>query len=119
MVRVRTPLQGDIILINLAPKKGHEQQGQRPFVCLSHKIISDTANIAVFAPISTTKREYPLYIKIPKEGGLKTTGKVLLDQLVTIDYNDRNCCYLETFPEAFTEELLMKVKVIFEKNSIC
>jgi mRNA interferase MazF len=29
------PLQGDIIKINLDPKKGHEQKGYRPYLCLS------------------------------------------------------------------------------------
>ena len=51
------PMQGYIIKINLDPKKGHEQAGFRPYICLSHKVISDYANIAVFAPISTTKRQ--------------------------------------------------------------
>ena len=46
------PVQGDIIKINLNPQKGYEQQGYRPYICLSNKNISDVANIAVFAPIS-------------------------------------------------------------------
>jgi mRNA-degrading endonuclease toxin of MazEF toxin-antitoxin module len=51
----KIPMQGDIIKINLDPKKGHEQAGYRPYICLSNKIISDYANIAIFAPISNTK----------------------------------------------------------------
>ncbi|MCL1843660.1 MAG: type II toxin-antitoxin system PemK/MazF family toxin [Defluviitaleaceae bacterium] len=39
------PVQGDIIKINLNPKQGHEQQGYRPYICLSNKIISDIAKI--------------------------------------------------------------------------
>jgi len=39
----------------------HEQQGYRPYICLSNKIISDTVNIAIFAPISNTKRQYPYW----------------------------------------------------------
>ena len=83
----RIPLQGDIIKINLDPRKGHEQAGYRPYICLSNKMISDYANIAIFAPISSTSRKYPLYIPLQKT---KTTGNVLLDQLVTIDYNARD-----------------------------
>jgi len=59
----KIPVQGDIIKINLNPKQGHEQQGYRPYICLSNKIISDIANIAVFAPISNTKRNYPFFDK--------------------------------------------------------
>ena len=108
------PVQGDIIKINLNPKQGHEQAGYRPYICLSNKIISDTANIAVFAPISNTKRNYPLYIKLQ---GTKTIGTVLLDQLVTIDYNARNFVFLEGVPSNVMDELLAKVVLVFQPKS--
>ena len=30
--------QGDIVKMNLDPKQGHEQQGYRPYICLSYRI---------------------------------------------------------------------------------
>jgi len=107
------PVQGDIIKINLNPKQGHEQQGFRPYICLSNKIISDIANIAVFAPISNTKRNYPLYVKL---GDTKTTGAVLLDQVVAIDYNARNFEFVESVPDSLLRELLAKVILVFQPN---
>jgi mRNA interferase MazF len=109
----KTPMQGDIIKINLDPKKGHEQAGYRPYICLSNKIISDYANIAIFAPISSTKRKYPLYITLQKT---KTTGCVLLDQLVTIDYNVRDFRYIETIPDALLKHLLSVAMMVFQHN---
>ena len=109
----RIPLQGDIIKINLDPKKGHEQAGYRPYLCLSNKIVSNYANIAVFAPISGTERKYPLYIPLQKT---KTSGSVLLDQLVTIDYNARNFKYIETIPSALLRHLLSVTVMIFQLN---
>ena len=109
------PLQGDIIKINLNPKGGHEQQGYRPYICLSNKIISDNANIAVFAPISQTKRQYPMYIPLK---GTTTTGKVLLDQLVTIDYNARSFEFVESVPPDFLLSLLEIVPLIFQPNEL-
>lgn len=106
--------QGDIIKLNLDPKEGHEQKGYRPYICLSHKMVTDYANVAVFAPISNTNRDYPLYVSIPDH--FKSSGKVLLDQLVTIDFNKRGFRYVEKIDDAFLDELLMKVKVIFQKN---
>ena len=108
------PVQGDIIKINLHPKKGQEQQGYRPYICLNNKIISNAANIAVFAPISNIKRQYPLYI--PLEGTI-TTGSVLLDQLVTIDYNARDFNFIETVPPTVISDLLAKVVLVFQPNS--
>ena len=110
----RIPLQGDIIKINLDPKKGHEQSGYRPYVCLSHKMISDYASIAIFAPISNTNRKYPLYIPLQKT---KTTGSVLLDQLVTIDYSARDFQFVETIPSALLLQLLSIVVLIFQPNN--
>ena len=107
------PVQGDIININLNPEQGHEQQGYRPYICLSNRIISDIANIAVFAPISNTKRNYPLYIKLIDT---KTKGSVLLDQIVTIDYNARSFEFVESVPDNVINELLVKVILVFQPN---
>jgi mRNA interferase MazF len=107
------PVQGDIIKINLNPKQRHEQSGYRPYICLSNKMISDIANIAVFAPISNTTRDYPLYIKLQ---GTKTTGSVLLDQIVTIDYNARHFKHVECVPDGVINELLSKVVLVFQPN---
>jgi len=107
------PMQGDIIMVSTDPRKGHEQQGYRPYVCLSNKLISDYANIAVFAPISNTLRKYPLYVRLE---GTKTTGSVLLDQLITIDYNARKFQYIETMSSDGLKELLDKVVLIFQRN---
>jgi len=106
------PMQGDIIKINLNPKQGHEQKGL-PYICLSHHLVSDYANIAIFAPISNTSRQYPLYVPLEKT---KSTGAVLLDQLVTIDYNARQWSYVETVADEFLDELLKKVVVVFQRN---
>jgi len=108
------PLQGDIIKINLDPKKGHEQAGYRPYLCLSNKIISDYANIAIFAPISGTERKYPMYIPLQKT---KTTGCVLLDQLVTIDYNARNFRFVETISSALLRQILSITVMVFQPNA--
>jgi len=34
------PQQGDIIKLDLDPRKGHEQQGFRPVIVLSNNIVS-------------------------------------------------------------------------------
>jgi len=108
------PLQGDIIKINLDPKEGHEQAGYRPYLCLSNKMISDYANIAIFAPISGTERKYPMYIPLQKT---KTTGCVLLDQLVTIDYNARDFRFVETVSSALLRHILSIVVMVFQPNA--
>lgn len=105
--------QGDIIKVNLNPRKGHEQQGYRHYICLSHELVNTTSNLGMFAPISSTSRDYPLYVQLE---GTQTTGKVLLDQLIAIDYNARQHTYVETITDDYLIDLLERVKLIFEKN---
>jgi mRNA interferase MazF len=56
-------------------------------------------------------------VAIPKELGMKTTGKVMLDQLTTIDYEARECLFLEKANDVLVIELLKKVRAVFQKNS--
>ena len=110
----KVPMQGDIIKINLDPRQGHEQKGYRPYICLSHHLVSDYANIAIFAPISKTTRQYPLYVPLEKT---KSAGAVLLDQLVTIDYNARQFKYIETVADDLLDTLLKRVAAVFQNNN--
>jgi mRNA interferase MazF len=105
------PQQGDIIKVNLNPSKGHEQQGFRPVIVLSNNIVSQFTKVVIVAPISSTTRRLPLYRDLPK--GLKTSGTVLLDQIVTLDYTVRNAAFVETVPLPLLEEMLDVVRRIF------
>jgi len=108
------PAQGEIVMINTGRGKGHEPIGRRPCICLSNELVSRYANTAVFAPISSTERSYPLYL--PLESDLETVGTVMLDQLITLDYVVRKAIYVETVSELFLERLLNTVKLVFQKD---
>jgi mRNA interferase MazF len=105
------PQQGDIISLNLNPRKGHEQQGFRPVIVLSNNIVSQFTNVVIAAPISTTQRRLPLYHDLPDN--LNTKGTVLLDQLVTLDYKARSFNFIETVPADFLLQLLDITRRIF------
>ena len=76
-------------------------------------MVQNYSNIAIFAPISNTKRDYPFYVPLE---GTKSTGKVLLDQLVTIDFRARKYKFVEDIADSLLFELLSRVKAIFEKE---
>ena len=105
------PQQGDIIQLDLNPRKGHEQKGFRPVIVLSNNIISQYTNVVIVAPISTTQRKLPLYHDLPDN--LNTTGTVLLDQLVTLDYKARSFQFIEKVSSDFLRELLSTTQRIF------
>ena len=105
------PQQGDIIKLDLDPRKGHEQQGFRPVIVLSNNIVSQYTNVVIAAPISTTRRRLPLYRDLPDN--LNTKGTVLLDQLVTLDYKARSFQFIEKVPSDFLLQLLGVAQRIF------
>jgi len=41
------PQQGDIIKLDLDPRKGHEQLGFRPVIVLSNNIVSQYTNVVI------------------------------------------------------------------------
>jgi len=57
------------------------------------------------------------FFVIRKERASTTPAAVLLDQLVTIDYNARQWSYVETVGNDFLDELLKKVVVVFQNNN--
>jgi mRNA interferase MazF len=105
------PQQGDIIKVDLNPRKGHEQQGFRPVIVLSNNIVQKYANVVIAAPISTTQRRLPLYHDLPDD--LITKGTVLLDQLITLDYKARSSQFIEKVPYDFLLQLLSITQRIF------
>jgi mRNA interferase MazF len=105
------PQQGDIIKLDLNPRKGHEQQGFRPVIVLSNNIVSQYTNVVIVAPISTTQRRLPLYRDLPDN--LNTKGSVLLDQLVTLDYKARSFQFIEKVSVDFLLQLLNVTQRIF------
>jgi len=60
-----------------------------------------------------TKRKYPLYVPLQKT---KTTGSVLLDQLVTIDCNAGRYRFIETVSSTLLKQLLSITVMIFQSN---
>ena len=96
--------QGYIIRLDLNPTKGHEQQGFRPVLVISNNIYNKKTTFRVVYPISNTKRDFELYI--PLDERTKTQGKILADQLRTIDINARQYSYIEKLPDDILDTVL-------------
>ena len=80
--------QGEIFYVNLNPRRGHEQMNHRPAIALSHDMVYQTSNMTIVAPISTTKRNFPMYHTLKSTKTIH--GKVLLDQTISLDLKARN-----------------------------
>jgi len=78
--------QGDIIVIDLDPIKGHEQAGYRPAIVINNAMHSKNSNMTLICPITSTDRQNIMHVKLTKT---TTTGFVLCDQVRAVDLSSR------------------------------
>ena len=71
--------QGDIIIMDFNPQKGHEQSGSRP-----------------------TIKKHPFHIELDER--TQTTGVILCDQAKMLDIGARNAQFKEECPEDIWNE---------------
>lgn len=96
--------QGDIFYVNFNPSLGHEQMNRRPAIALSHDMVQQTSNMTIVAPISSTKRNFPMYHSL--KSTQRISGKILLDQTIALDLQARHVTDKDIVDSLSQEELL-------------
>lgn len=81
--------QKDIYWANLAPAKGHEQDGKRPVVILSGNALNDKMGLFIVCPLSSKIKQYPgcVPLKKDKSNNLSGDSEILTFQIRTISKN--------------------------------
>ena len=106
--------QGDIIRINLSPRKGHEQDGYRPvLVVSSDKFNRISQNIAIVCPITSTNRPYPFHVEL--DGNTATYGSILCDHVISLDITARGYTYVESVSKDILDSVLDRLNILIEK----
>ena len=98
------PRQGDIIAISFDPQSGHEQKGRRPAFVISKDLFNRSTGMAIVCPVTSTKRDYPFHIPIPK--GSKLTGFVMVEQVKSVDFRSRGAKRIERGKDELLSEVL-------------
>lgn len=93
MVKKYVPEQGDIILLDFNPTKGHEQAGFRPAVVISNNAFNQNTKVAIVCPITSNEKEFPTHYLL--EDSKKVHGSVLCEHIRSIDYESRNLKFVE------------------------
>lgn len=78
---------GDIILVDLNPRKGHEQGGERPVVVITPDFMNRLGIVGIL-PITRKVKNYPFEIAIPPQ--MKTKGVILGIHFRSLDLNERD-----------------------------
>ncbi len=114
MVDNYIPKQGDIVFVDFAPTKGHEQDGFRPAVVVSNNVFNKNTKMAILCPITTNKKEFPTHYFLKDSKKIK--GAVLCEHIRSIDYESRHIRFVEkTSSDDFDNILeLIEVCLMFE-----
>ena len=88
--------QGDIVLIDLDPNKGHGQAGKRPALVISNDTFNNRCNVVIICPITSTGNKFPLHVPLDKRTGTK--GMILCEHVRSLDVNSRGYKVLEQIP---------------------
>jgi mRNA-degrading endonuclease toxin of MazEF toxin-antitoxin module len=79
------PLRWAIVIVDLDPTVGHEQQGRRRALVVSYEPFHRSGLVTV-CPITTRSPRYPGEVPIPsRHAGQTKDGVILVHQLRTID----------------------------------
>ena len=105
---MKKPKQGDIIMLDLDPVKGHEQSGHRPALVVSNADFNGASNLTWVCPITNTDRKKPMDIRLE---GAQTTGYILCEHIRAVDLTNRG--YTVT-GDTIGEEVLFRVTDIVQ-----
>jgi mRNA-degrading endonuclease toxin of MazEF toxin-antitoxin module len=106
------PERGDIIWLDFDPSSGREIMKRRPAFVISRQIFNEHTEMAIVAPITSTIRGIKLEVVLPDE--LDTKGSVLVHQLKSLDFAERNAEFIEKSPQQTAEQVAMLVKLIVQ-----
>jgi mRNA interferase MazF len=110
------PDVGDIVWVELDPVKGTEQAGRRPALVISDKIYHEASRRAVICPVTAASRPWPFNVPLPAT--LATQGFVLVDQVRTIDRNERMFGIVERVPLEFLNEVRGRLAALLGFDAI-
>lgn len=97
------PEQGDLIWLDFDPSKGKEIMKRRPAFVLSRKAFNEHIKMAIVAPITSSIRGIKLEVILPDEA--KINGAILVFQLKSIDFIQRNAEFIEKTPANIVEQV--------------
>ena len=104
------PDKGDIVSLDFDPSAGKEIMKRRPAFVISRKIFNEHTGFAIVAPITSTIRNMKLEVVLSEQ--TSTDGSVLIHQMKSLDYENRQIELIEKAPEKIIKKVTEMAKVI-------
>ena len=106
------PDKGDIVWFNFDPSAGREIMKRRPAFVISRQAFNQHTGFAIVAPITSTARGMKLEVILPDE--MKTNGSVLIHQIKSLDFENRQIELIEKAPHTVSERVTKLATVIVQ-----
>jgi mRNA-degrading endonuclease toxin of MazEF toxin-antitoxin module len=106
------PDKGDIVWLDFNPSDGQEKKKTRPAFIISREKFNRHTGFAIVAPITSTVKGMNLEVLLTDD--LKTDGVVLVHQLRSLDFKQRNVKFIEKAQPIITEEVTQFASVIIK-----
>lgn len=103
------PAQGDIIWLEFAPTRGHEQDGRRPAVVVSPASYNRATGLALVVPVTTRAKGYPF--EVPIVVG-KVKGVALADHVRSVAWRERKARLITLIPSEHLSEIESRIKAL-------
>ena len=104
------PDAGDIIWLDFAPTKGHEQTGRRPALVLSPRIYNEARRMCLVCPITSTVRDWPFETRLPDN--IAVQGAVIADQIRNVSWSERGAKFACTTASETLADVRAKIKAL-------
>ncbi|KQP13442.1 type II toxin-antitoxin system PemK/MazF family toxin [Methylobacterium sp. Leaf93] len=106
--RLRYP--GEIVLVDLEPVRGTEQNGRRPALDICNDQMHLLAPRVIVCPITRNLNPWPTKVLLPQ--GLPVDGAVLVDQVRSIDRDTSILRSLGFVPDVILAEVRSKLATL-------
>jgi mRNA interferase MazF len=111
MIRTERPRRpGEILLVDLEPVRGTEQNGRRPALVISNDQMHLLAPRVIVCPITRNLNPWPTKVLLPQ--GLPVDGAVLVDQVRSIDRDTRILRSLGFVPDVILAEVRSRLATL-------
>jgi mRNA interferase MazF len=94
------PQKGDFVALTFDPQSRHEQKA----IVISNTLFNQHTGLAIVCPVTNTQRDYPFHVQIPE--GSSLTGFIMVEQVKSVDFNQRKVKFIEKAPLETINEVL-------------
>lgn len=109
---IYVPDKGDLVWLNFDPSSGQKIMKRRPAFVISRKAFNEHTGLAIVAPITSTARNIRLEVLL--SDGMETEGAILVHQLKSLDFAQRQITFIEKAPQEVTDQVTTLAKVVIQ-----